>query len=86
MNTIVKQIQDLKAQRQAWEELFASEIAAIDAQLEAIRAALDEGVRSRESEDSSQESGDNRVGGGITPAVLPHHRTYGSVSGGSYDD
>ena len=24
----------------------------------------------------------NRVGGGITPAVLPHHRTYGSVYGG----
>jgi len=22
----------------------------------------------------------NRVGGGITPAVPPHHRTYGSVS------
>ena len=27
----------------------------------------------------------NRVGGGIAPAVLPHHRTYGSVSGGSYE-
>jgi hypothetical protein len=25
----------------------------------------------------------NRVGGGITPAVLPHHRTCGSASGGS---
>ena len=25
----------------------------------------------------------DRVGGGITPAVLPHHRTYGSVYGGS---
>lgn len=25
----------------------------------------------------------NRVGGGVAPAVLPHHRTYGSVSGGS---
>ena len=25
----------------------------------------------------------NRVGVGITPAVLPHHRTYGSVYGGS---
>ncbi|CDR91587.1 Uncharacterised protein [Ectopseudomonas oleovorans] len=25
----------------------------------------------------------NRVGGGVTPAVLPHHRTYGSVYGGS---
>ena len=24
-----------------------------------------------------------RVGGGIAPAVLPHHRTYGSVYGGS---
>ncbi|KAF0146866.1 MAG: hypothetical protein FD187_3182, partial [bacterium] len=24
-----------------------------------------------------------RVGGGVTPAVLPHHRTYGSVYGGS---
>ncbi|MFZ3045074.1 MAG: RNase H family protein, partial [Desulfatirhabdiaceae bacterium] len=24
-----------------------------------------------------------RVGGGVTPAVLPHHRTNGSVSGGS---
>ena len=23
------------------------------------------------------------VGGGVTPAVLPHHRTYGSVYGGS---
>ena len=65
MNTIVKQIQDLKAQRQAWEELFASEIAAIDAQLEAIRAALDEGVRSRESEDSSQESGVGRTMPGV---------------------
>ena len=26
---------------------------------------------------------DHRVGGGIAPTVLPHHRTYGSVSGGS---
>jgi hypothetical protein len=26
----------------------------------------------------------DRVGGGVTPAVLPHHRTYGSVYGGSY--
>jgi hypothetical protein len=26
---------------------------------------------------------DNRVGGGVTSAVLPHHRTYGSVYGGS---
>ena len=25
----------------------------------------------------------NRAGGGVTPAVLPHHRTYGSASGGS---
>ncbi|MBM4312933.1 MAG: hypothetical protein FJ122_03330, partial [Deltaproteobacteria bacterium] len=25
----------------------------------------------------------NRVGGGVTPAVLPHHRTCGSASGGS---
>ena len=25
----------------------------------------------------------DRVGGGLTPPVLPHHRTYGSVSGGS---
>ena len=25
----------------------------------------------------------NRVGGGVAWAVLPHHRTYGSVSGGS---
>jgi len=25
----------------------------------------------------------NRVGGGITSAVLPHHRAYGSVHGGS---
>ncbi|RJG14111.1 hypothetical protein D3879_13135 [Pseudomonas cavernicola] len=25
----------------------------------------------------------HRVGGGVTPAVLPHHRTYGSVYGGS---
>lgn len=24
-----------------------------------------------------------RVGGGVTPAVLPHHRAYGSVHGGS---
>jgi hypothetical protein len=24
-----------------------------------------------------------RVGGGVTSAVLPHHRTYGSVYGGS---
>lgn len=29
-----------------------------------------------------KEYGD-RVGGGVTPAVLPHHRTYGSVYGGS---
>ena len=28
----------------------------------------------------------NRVGGGISPAVLPHHRTYGSVSGGSCEN
>ena len=26
-----------------------------------------------------------RVGGGVIPAVLPHHRTYGSVYGGSYN-
>ncbi|MDP2976846.1 MAG: hypothetical protein Q8N45_11625, partial [Anaerolineales bacterium] len=25
----------------------------------------------------------DRVGGGVTPAVLPHHRAYGSVHGGS---
>ena len=25
----------------------------------------------------------HRVGGGVTPAVLPHHRAYGSVHGGS---
>ena len=25
----------------------------------------------------------NRVGGGLTAAVLPHHRAYGSVNGGS---
>ncbi|MBF0436950.1 MAG: hypothetical protein HQL77_16475, partial [Magnetococcales bacterium] len=25
----------------------------------------------------------NRVGGGVSPAVLPHHRAYGSVHGGS---
>jgi hypothetical protein len=25
----------------------------------------------------------HRVGGGVTSAVLPHHRTYGSVYGGS---
>ncbi|AXQ50126.1 hypothetical protein DZC31_26315 [Stenotrophomonas rhizophila] len=25
----------------------------------------------------------NRVGGGFTPAVLSHHRAYGSVHGGS---
>jgi hypothetical protein len=25
----------------------------------------------------------DRVGGRVTPAVLPHHRTYGSVYGGS---
>ena len=24
-----------------------------------------------------------RVGGGLAPSVLPHHRTYGSVYGGS---
>ena len=29
--------------------------------------------------------GAHRVGGGVTPAVLPHHRTYGSVYGGSCD-
>ena len=28
-------------------------------------------------------AGQNRVGGGVTPAVLPHHRTCGSASGGS---
>ena len=28
-------------------------------------------------------SGRPRVGGGVAPAVLPHHRTYGSVYGGS---
>src|SRR5205807_6391934 len=27
--------------------------------------------------------GAHRVGGGVTSAVLPHHRTYGSVYGGS---
>jgi len=26
----------------------------------------------------------NRVGGGLAPSVFPHHRTYGSVYGGSY--
>ena len=25
----------------------------------------------------------NRVGGGVTPAVRPHHRAYGTVHGGS---
>lgn len=25
----------------------------------------------------------NRVGGGFTPAVLSHHRAYGSIHGGS---
>ena|GEM_PF-6191364 len=25
----------------------------------------------------------HRVGGGLTPSVVPHHQTYGSVSGGS---
>ena len=25
----------------------------------------------------------DRVGGGVSPAVLPHHRAYGSVHGGS---
>ena len=25
----------------------------------------------------------DRVGGGVAPAVLPHHRTCGSASGGS---
>ena len=37
--------------------------------------------------DSQSDSGSvrhkNRVGGGLTPPVPPHHRTYGSVSGGS---
>jgi hypothetical protein len=27
----------------------------------------------------------HRVGGGVTPAVLPRHRTYGSVYGGSFN-
>jgi len=27
--------------------------------------------------------GGNRVGSGVAPAVLPHHRTCGSASGGS---
>lgn len=31
----------------------------------------------------SQADPKHRVGGGVTPAVLPHHRTYGSVYGGS---
>ena len=30
-------------------------------------------------------SGAHRVGGGVTPAVLPHHRTCCSASGGSWD-
>jgi len=29
------------------------------------------------------DKGYNRVGGGVAPAVLPHHRAYGSVHGGS---
>ncbi|WP_238340442.1 hypothetical protein, partial [Pseudomonas sp. SWRI92] len=31
----------------------------------------------------TQASEQNRVGGGFTSAVLSHHRTYGSVYGGS---
>jgi hypothetical protein len=31
----------------------------------------------------SLSGGRHRVGGGITPAVLPHHRAYGSVHGDS---
>src|SRR2546422_4014890 len=31
----------------------------------------------------AQRKGSHRVGGGVTSAVLPHHRTYGSVYGGS---
>ena len=30
---------------------------------------------------SREKESDDRVGGGVAPAVLPHHRTYGSVSG-----
>ena len=40
------------------------------------------GRRSR-VEDPWGQAGLNRVGGGVTSAVLPHHRTYGSVYGGS---
>ena len=57
MNTIVKQIQDLNAQRQAWEELFASEIAAIDAQLELLKNALIEGLAMFEDAPTVPQSG-----------------------------
>ncbi|WP_222223899.1 hypothetical protein, partial [Marinobacterium arenosum] len=32
---------------------------------------------------SKAHSAQNRVGGGLTASVLSHHRTYGSVYGGS---
>jgi len=54
---------------------------------------LDSGTRHREREREHLSMGRcsmpglaflaDRVGGGVTPAVLPHHRTYGSVYGGS---
>ena len=39
--------------------------------------------RPKSQESTSEASRRNWVGGGVAPAVLPHHRTYGSVYGGS---
>ena len=40
-------------------------------------------MRSDWSSEIVEEELTYRVGGGVAPAVLPHHRTYGSVYGGS---
>jgi hypothetical protein len=49
-----------------------------------IWAARREILRSQPSRRKRPERRSDRVGGGLTPSVLPHHRTYGSVYGGSW--
>jgi type I restriction enzyme S subunit len=55
-----------------------------DALIASYAAALHRAEKLEQDADAIEQAGwQNRVGGGVTPAVLPHHRAYGSVHGGS---
>ena len=70
----------LQILRSAGEPLHAKEIAK-----RVIKAGLWQTTgKTPDATISARLYSDNRVGGGITSAVLPHHRTYGSVYGGSW--